>query len=458
MQLYDPKKIVVPTSGLFNSKDKKRLVLLIVLALVIVGFVVTMQMSVDNRANSELTGAAAAREETLPTEVNVPKIDIASIEATAADERPEQRVVLPGPVLEAGFAASSVIFEGVYSVLGGRELTPQITAEILQAPKAHRGQLLRVRCFVEDMRELANPESADRPRYFVRGHLDDGTPVFFAAQNIVGLAPVPGDYVRMDGLFVRAHREEVAGAWIEAPLFIGPRMYESYARIEPVTEVSAHTFRFVNDDSVQNGIEGLDQESYWALVSYVKNLKPDQIDWETTPILDNRTISSIFADGTPWRGKPVRIPVALMLDVWKQSQPENPLREEFMLEGWIGRGDWLGQAKVARFVAPFAEVPEGMEKYVVGRAFFYKNLAYTPKNGGAAIAPFFVMQSLEEFVPPDSAGLRQMTYVVAGSLLAIGIGIFITLRRDKRSRDALEAELLRRRRERRQKLVPAAKP
>ena len=418
--------------------------------------VVTIQSKNKTREAARLAEFARATAE-LPTVVAVPKIDVASLEAAASDARAEQRVVLPGEALEAGFAQSAQVYDSVYTALGGRELSGPIAAEIISDPKGHRGQLLRVRCFVDEMKQLPNPSDAESPRFFVRGHLEDGAPVYFAVAEFVGLAPAPGDFVRMDGLFVRVNSEEVEAQRVEAPLFVGRRMLESYPTRAPVTELSPQRFAFVHDDSVDGGLEGLDDDTYWDLVSYVKNLKPGQVDWDAAPALDNTTISAIFRDGSAWRGKPVRVPVARMLGIWNQAQPENPLRLEHMVEGWFGRGDWVGQAKVVRFTAPFDDIPPNARKDVVVRAFFYKNLAYTPKNGGAAIAPFFVVESLQEFIPPDSVGLRQLTYIVAGSLGIMGIMIFFLMRRDRARTEELEAELLRRRRERRQKLMPAAK-
>lgn len=458
MQLYDPKKFGVPSQGWLNAKEKKRLVILGIGAVLMLGGVVAIQMQANKREAAQLAEAAALRQQTLPTEVAVPKIDIAALEAAADDADPARRVVLPGAVLEAGFAQASLISDGTYEALAGRVLTAESVQQILSAPQQHRGELWRARCFVEDMKEIPNPDAPDAPRWFARGRLEDGGKLYFAAERFVGIAPVPGDFVRLDGLFVRAHRVEVDGAWLEAPLLVGPRIVESFPRLDPVTELAPDTFQFVHDDSVAQGFEGLDHDAYWKLVSYVKNLRPGQIDWEKVPVLDNKTISEIFADGTAWRGKPVRIPVARMLDVWKQSQDENPLRMDHLVAGWFGRGDWVGQAKVAQFVAPFDAVPPAVRKNITARGFFFKNLGYVPLNGGAAIAPFFVIESLEEFVPPDSAGLRQIAYLVAGSLLVLVVGGLILVRRDRKASAALEEELLRRKRERRQKLASAAKP
>lgn len=455
MQLFDPTRLDAPGSGLFHAKEKRRLSWMLIAALLLIGAIVAIRAQIGG--SGQLRSPQPARSSTSSTEVSLPQIDVAALEAVAHDGSAEPRVRFPTSAIEAGLSVSAQLSDSVFDALAGRELTPQIAEKILEAPKQHRGNLLRVRCTVDEIHELANPIDSSKPRQLVRGHLEAGTPLFFAVQESVGIAPVPGDFVRLDGVFVRVELGEIGGVQREAPLFAGPRMCESFPTLAPVAQLDAHAFSYVHDDSVANGIEGLDRGTYWQLVSYVQHLAPNAVDWNKAPILDNQTIQSIFSDGNAWRGKPVRVPAARLLDAWKQAQSENPLRLEHMIEDWFGRGDWTGPAKVARFVAPLDAMPPDLRGDVFGRAFFYKNLAYTPRDGGAAIAPFFVVQSLEALVPADNPGLRQMTYVLAGTLLILGSLIFVALRRDRRSSAALEAELRRWRHERRQKLLPGAK-
>ncbi len=455
MQLFDPKRFDAPVSGLFHAKEIRRLSWMLIGALLLIGAIVAIRTQVGGSAKK--ASPEQARAPTLPTVISLPKIDVAALEAAALDGRAEQRVNFPASAIEAGFSASSQLSDSIFDALAGRELTAQIAEQILEAPKQHRGQLLRVRCSVDELRLLENPNDNGKPRRLVRGHLEAGTPLFFAVEESVGVAPAPGDFVRMDGLFVRVERAEIDGVQREAPLFVGPRMCGSFPTLAPVRQLDANAFSYVHDDSLANGLEGLDPDTYWQLVSYVKHLEPDAVDWDKAPILDNKTIQSIFSDGNAWRGKPVRVPAARLFDVWKKAQSENPLRLEHLIEGWFGRGDWIGKAKLAHFVAPFDAVPANLQGDVSVRAFFYKNLAYTPRDGGTAIAPFFVVQSLERCVPADNPGLRQMSYVLAATLLVLGAAIFVALRKDRKSSAALEAQLRRWRHERRQALSPGAK-
>ena len=459
MQLYDPTKHGAPRGGFLNSVEKKRLVVMIIVFVLVTGAFVTLKPQGEgSEADATVTSEPKTAAE-LPTEIVAPNIDVAALEAAASDGTSEQRASFPAAAIEAGFMQSGKVYDGSFAALGGRELTAQLAAEILRAPKEQRGKLFRARCSVEALRDPPTPETRGQPRHFARGRLEDGATCFLAVQEFVGLAPVPGDFVRVDGLFVSVHREEIDGQWREGPLLAGPSMHESFARLAPVTELDAHAFDFVHDDNLEQGTEGLDDESYWTLVSYAKNLAPGKVDWNEAALLDNQTIQSVLEDGSAWRGKPVRLSEARMLNIWTQVQGENPLRMKRIVEGWFTRGDWHGSVKVAHFSAPFDELPRGVHKAmeVNLHAFFYKNLAYTKQDGGLAIAPFFVLQSVEEFAQPDLAGLRQMTYIVAGTLIALGIGIVFVLRHDRAKSDELCSELIRSRRKRREEKFRVAK-
>jgi preprotein translocase subunit SecG len=182
-------------------------------------------------------------------------------------------------------------------------------------------------------------------------------------------------------------------------------------------------------------------------------LTEDSVDWDAAPLLDNELIGSIFADGTDWRGKPVRIPVCMVLDLWSQPQKENPLRIEKLATGWLGHQPWVGQAKLVNFVSPFEhETVRRRLDQVTARAFFFKNLAYEPKGGGAGITPFFVVHSMQIANPVEAKGLHQLMWVVGGIFMVLVVAIVLLLRRDQARSRALHEDLLRRRRMRRARL------
>jgi hypothetical protein len=140
----------------------------------------------------------------------------------------------------------------------------------------------------------------------------------------------------------------------------------------------------------------------------------------------------------------------MVLGLWNEAQHENPLRLEKMTLGWLGHQPWVGQAKLVHFVTPFVntEIQQRVDQ-VTARAFFFKNLAYEPKNGGAAITPFFVVHSMEKWVAPEATGLAELLWVVGGLMVLIVATIMVLLRRDSARSRALQDDLLRRRRLRR---------
>ena len=444
-----------PPEGLFSGKERFRL-----LAMAI-GAVVLGVLLVYLRARRGGQSASADVPET-PFESDViiaPKIDREALAGLVADARTEDRVILEGAALEAAFAESSPLRDAVFEPLGGRVLDESTRAELLRAPSEHRGDVYRVYGRVRDVQQLASSESGNT-RNLLRLELEDGSGDAFAGVMLSphdgmgggagGRPPRLGDFLRFDGLFLKLFRDDTPQGWIEGPLLVGPRVVPSFPRIEPVRELPPGFFADVRDDNMIDGSSGLPTEEYWSLISYVKNLEEGQVDWASTPLLDNETISQIFADGTEWRGKPVRFPVCMVLSLYQDAANENPIRLERLTHGWFGHQPWAGQAKLVNFVSPF-EFPEVHQRttQVTARGFFFKNVAYQPKYGGVAIAPFFVIHSMDVFESTQPVGLVHLMWFVGGALVLIVVVIVALLRRDHARSRALQEDLLRRRRMRR---------
>ena len=142
------------------------------------------------------------------------------------------------------------------------------------------------------------------------------------------------------------------------------------------------------------------------------------------------------------------------MDSWSQVQKDNPLRIERLTEGWIGNEKWFGPANgVIRYVSPFAFPAIDRKDEVLAQGFFLKHLAYEPSKGGVAIAPFFVLSSIEEHTPVvDKTWQRLLIGFTVAVLLLAGV-IWTMLLRDRRRSAQLQEELLARRRARRKAQV-----
>ena len=83
------------------------------------------------------------------------------------------------------------------------------------------------------------------------------------------------------------------------------------------------------------------------------------------------------------------------------------------------------------------------------RGFFFKNLAYEPREGGLRVAPRLVLVSLDEYTPGENNAMRYLFIAVSvGTALLVG-AIFLLTARDRRSSERMRQDMIRRRRSRR---------
>jgi hypothetical protein len=320
-----------------------------------------------------------------------------------------------------------------------------------------RGALFRARGWIEQI-EAVDTGAKSTAHYRGRLRLEGGGQAWIAVLALPDAWGEVGDFVRVDGLFLKIYRSRTSeGEVVEAPFLVGPRAVQSFAAIGAVTQLAPNEFQFVEDDSPA-GITGQPFDEYWTLVSYALN-GADDVDWSSAPLVDGETLAKIYADGDAWRGVPVRIPPAELMDIWDQSQDENPARISKLAEGWAGNWEWARQANgVIRFVAPFERGELRRGDAFTARGFFLKNLAYEPAQGGMAMAPFFVLHSIEGFAPVENNTWTVIFGVMAASLVLIASLFFAGVMRDRKKAAQLQEELRRRRRARREKRDADAQP
>jgi preprotein translocase subunit YajC len=454
MKLTPPSMTPAPERGLFNPGERKRMRwLLFAFLLVLVTFAVMLQKENQRRREEAALQQAeqSRREPELETVVVTPEIRVELLRATARDGTPEERLLIEPDVLRLAFADTRLVNDRLFEPMGGGPLLPDTVRELVGSPDPARGQLFRAHGWAD---QLSSYEAAGDLPAHTRGRLrlEDGGHAFFAVLGVPEGGLVEDDFVRVDGIFTEVVRREgdSPGSWIEGPLLVGPRAVSAYPRLGPVTELDPASFDEVTDDSIAEGISGQPFYPYWELVAYVRDLPENAVDWSQTPVLDRETMAALAMDGASFRAKPVRLPVSQIMDSWVQAQKDNPLRIERLTEGWIGNEQWFGPANgVIRYVSPFVRPDIRRKDEVLARGFFLKNLAYEPSKGGVAIAPFFVMQTLETYTPVEDTAWRKILMGFTGFLVLLGVLIFVLLRRDRRRSAELQEELLARRRARR---------
>lgn len=365
----------------------------------------------------------------------------------------EERADIETPALAITLADARLYNWVHYEAMGGRELDAGVAAELLAAPDASRGKVVRLRGFVEEL--VSYEETPLLPAHF-RGRLklDDGTPVFVTFQTCVDYEFGAGDYVQVDGQFVKVLGREVAGAWLEAPLVVGPRAQQSYPAMGKVTSLEKRDLD--TNFGILDQLESAERIEYWRVVSYTRDVDMATIDWRSAPLLDKETMGKLSNDPESFLAVPIRIPPCRVQDMWPQLQGENPARVAKLTEGWLGASEWLRTPNPVIQFATLVPVPQykiGSE--VTARGFFVHMREYEAV-GGKRKAPVFVIAGMDPYEVPKDGVFSRVLGIVSVSLLAL-VGLFwMLLRRDGAKSRELDSELKRRRRERRTKATAHA--
>jgi hypothetical protein len=415
-----------------------------------VGALVLYSMFAAGNLAQEEAGALPSEQVQIPEEVAYrPEVDVARLESLVRDAAGPDRVMLePEATLELMRSARQMTASSYRDPsIGARELDAATIERVLADPSAERGEPFFARGWIESIEERRAP-SGKETRFLGRLTLEDGATAFF----LVGEKPestIFGDFVRVNGLFLKHFSDEdpeAPGTWKDGPLLVGRAMHRSYPSFGAVAELDPYELTGVTDDDIHTGFSGLPFDALWYLLAYAHGSGADAIDWSAAPELRRDQLQDVLNDPDQHRFQPVRIPVSSLMQVTVKRAEENPARLEHFTEGFIGNTTWKS---VARFVAPGAHDELELKDLVTARGFFFKNVAYEPRDGGLHVAPMFVLSDLEFYERPSSAAIRNMGYVIGASALVLLVFLSFLLTRDKRSSQQLQERLLRRRRARR---------
>ena len=440
-----------PSGRLFTEKEQRKFIALALTFLVISGVMVWGIVTSGSEPQKPAEGeqASAQAESTLAT----PQFRTDELRQLVRDGTREERADIEPPALAIALADARLYNWVHYDAMGGRELDASVSAELLAAPDASRGKILRLRGFVEEL--VGYEESPNFPAHF-RGRLklDDGTPVFATFQTCVDYEFGAGDYVQVDGMFVKVLGREVAGTWLEAPLIVGPRAQKSYPKMGQVTSLEKKDLD--QNFGILDQLASAERIEFWRVVSYTRDVDMTKLDWRSAPLLDKDTMGRLSSDPESFLGVPVRIPPCRVQDMWPQLQGENPARVAKLTEGWLGASEWLRTPNPVIQFATLVPVPDykiGSE--VTARGFFVHMREYEAV-GGKRKAPVFVLAGMDPYETPKDGVFSRVLGIVSVSLLAL-VGLFwMLLRRDGAKSRELDEELKRRRRERRTKATANA--
>ena len=430
----------------FSKGEKTRLLLMAGLFVLVVS-VILVTLNVGNKMSAEEEGDLPPEIEVVEEEVFVPEIDVARIEGLVKDAEPADRVVLEPEAVDTLMDPARRITEVSYEAMGIRDLDAGLIVAIAERPGEHRAQAFRARGWIDTVRERRRgaTEAVDHLGRLV---LEDGSVAYFLTRSLPEKAIV-GDFVRLDGLFLKVFSDESAeeaGTWLEGPLLVGRRAIRSFPDIGEVTELDEGRLLGLTDDTLDGGFTRVPFDEMWHVMAYARDVPEGAIDWEAVPELSREWIVDLQADGRLYRGKSFRIPVSRLQAITSLKAGENPAREERYTDGWIGNTTWRN---VIHFRAP-SEYPDlRMKDFVFGRGFFLKNFAYAPRDGDIHVAPVFILTDLQRYEGQLHPSYVAFPWIAAGVFVALLLLFSVLLTRDRRSAETLQRRLLERKRARR---------
>jgi len=447
-----------PDGKLLNSGERKKLVFMGVLVVLVVATFVYVQLQDSKRSADELNQIADADEE-FTEQLIVPSLPADTLAGKVLDAREGDRVLLQRETLDPLLEYTDSFHAGHFIALGIRPLDAEAQASLSAAPEEHRAAAYLARGWLDDLDQRIGPEG--KREHHGRLRLEDESFCHF----VVGDLPeglIIDDFVRLDGLFLKLFRSEGEDGWVEGPLLVGPELVDSWPRPKEIEQVEIFTkLAQITDDTIDGGLTGLGGETFdaqWLLMDSLLRGADEGLDWEKAATLEDGTLVDLMTNGHEWRGAPFTIPIARNMDLWTSAAGENPARVDKITMGWIGSWTWTNnKSAVLHYVMPYdAEHLRGA-KLISARGYFIKNFAYETRDGNLRVAPFFVLSHLEEFIPPVDNTIKYIGIGVCSLAGAIIILIFFGLRRDKRRAAEFQADLVRRRRARRERAQASGK-
>lgn len=382
--------------------------------------------------------------------IALPRIEPSELESLVRDETPGERVALERAAVDHLLGIARRLVEAHFPALGVRELADEgellqpgveriAPAALLAAPREHRAAALRARGTLDELTSGASEHAGTLL-------LADGSPVAFTVLELPADDELAiGDTVRLDGLFLKAHRRETPAGWVDLPYLVGRRLQRSYAPAE-VGPLDPALYGGLYDETTQDPPVPLaHQDAYWRMLASVRALDPSSVDWPSARELDVAAVSEILLGGDAAanaRARPFRIRAAVLRSSVR-TPGENPARIDALTDSWVANASW--PRGFVRLIEPRASTWVRKDEEIVAHAFFFRRASYETEAGEFAVAPIFIVHSIERVPPQNPRAVRMLGAAFAGTLLLTVAGIAWLLWRDRR-RDSDFAQEQRKRR------------
>ena len=408
-----------------------------------------------------------------PIKVAVPTLD-RDLLATVRDDSSESRLLIePAPLshlLEKSMGVVPTVAEAL-----GRPAEPIPIPVLQSSPESYRGAWLWYsgRLRYVSLGKSGHPvEGYKVYEGFVETDLADGTSgvVMFRTSRLDPDARI-GEWVRVEGFFMKLRDSHVLPEAERAPLLVGPDIVAEFQPWPPVEELdptrfeSVHDGRFAKGETREQRFEILDEEDatadlessqgegLWHLAAYARRKRGGPKDtlpeWRLHPpfVKPEQFEQAAFTD-VP-RGTPYRLLGTFVMSRWSAAGP-NPIGVSHWSTVWVQSPDLGGK------LLP-VWIPKKIEGFKFGdtlevRSYYFKRLLYERRSGdgGKVLTPVFVAADLDRFVALPEGALTMAVKYGFAALVAGVIGLFYLMsRHDKRQREQHEDRMNRRRRERR---------
>jgi len=433
-------------SGL--SKSEKRKLIALTVGVLLVGYSMYIGYLKGETFRSKEGGDLPVEEALVEKEVSVPEVGGTRIDELVRDGDQLERVTIEGEGLDLVLGTARALTPGHFEAMKAEELSQESIAGLLETPSPNRGKAFFARGRVDALRtRRRSPELPEE--HIGRLILDDGSVAYFLVMEI----PEDPLYVRVDGLFLKNYSDELyekPGEWVDGPLLIGPRAIRSFESLGTVEGFDWAALYQIEDAKLNEDppriVRDTPYAAMWHLMAMVRDLPEGAIDWASAPELSAELLTELNEDPDTWRWQPIRIPISRVQDARIKRAGENPARIDRYTQGWIGNAMWNN---VIHFRSPDLYEDFEIGDYFRGQGFFLHNFAYDAKARNLHTAPLFVLHSVEEFVPKEDETLVYIAWGAAGgTVLLVGLFIFLLFRDRKKAR-ALQEEIIRRRRARR---------
>ncbi|MFO1053483.1 MAG: hypothetical protein U1F36_14820 [Planctomycetota bacterium] len=401
-------------------------------------------------------------------QIDVPSLD-RELLATVKDSTPQDRLVTETEPLNHLLDKSLGVLPTAAEALG-RPREPVPLSVLQGSPQTYRGAWL---WYSGRLRYVSEPKTGhpiDGYRiyegFIETDGVDGGGVVMFRVSRVAPGVTI-GDWVRVEGFFMKLRDSRVLPDADHAPLLVGSELMKDFQpwvpveKLDPAMFADLHDGRFskgesrdrrfevIEEGDSQADLESSQSEPLWYLASYAMHRRggpdDDLPNWRLQPafVKDEQYRAIAFTDEVP-RGSPYRLLGTFVMSHWFAANP-NPIGVSYWSTVWIQSPNLGGK------LLPIW-VPRKIEGFEYGdplevRAYWFKRHHYELARGGEALTPVFVAADLDRYVTlPESPVVTALKYVFAG-LVAVIVGVFYFVSRaDKRRRDEHEERMTKRRR------------